>query len=110
IFWACPLRYFWARCPACCPLLPLGGTALVWMPVALYLLLSGAVAKGLILIAIGAGLVGLMDNLLQPFLVCGRAHLPVLPLYLATFGALAYFGFLGLFLGPFLLAVDHAML
>lgn len=86
-------------------MLPVGGTAIVWVPVALYLLLSGAVAKGVILIAVGAGLVGLMDNLLQPLLVGGKARLPVFPLFLATFGALAYFGFLGLFLGPVLLAV-----
>jgi predicted PurR-regulated permease PerM len=85
--------------------LPIGGTAIVWMPVALSLLLSGAVAKGLILIGVGVGLVGLMDNLLQPLLVGRQAHLPVLPLFLASFGGLAYFGFLGLFLGPILLAV-----
>jgi predicted PurR-regulated permease PerM len=86
-------------------MLPVGGTAIVWVPVALYLLLSGAVAQGVILIGVGAGLVGLMDNLLQPLLVGGQARLPVLPLFLASFGGLAYFGFLGLFLGPILLAV-----
>ena len=86
-------------------MLPVGGTAIVWVPVALYLLLSGAVAKGVILIGVGAGLVGLMDNLLQPLLVGGKARLPVLPLFLASLGGLAYFGFLGLFLGPVLLAV-----
>jgi predicted PurR-regulated permease PerM len=86
-------------------MLPVGGTAIVWVPVVSYLLLSGAVAKGVILIGIGAGLVGLMDNLLQPLLVGGQARLPVLLLFLASFGGLAYFGFLGLFLGPILLAV-----
>jgi len=71
----------------------------------LYLLLSGSVAKGVILIAVGVGLVGLMDNLLQPILIGGKARLPVLPLFLVSFGGLAYFGFLGLFLGPILLAI-----
>ena len=86
-------------------MLPVGGTAIVWAPVALYLLLSGAVIKGIILIVVGAGLVGLMDNLLQPLLVGRQARLPVLPFYVVSFGSLAYFGFLGLFLGPILLAV-----
>ena len=86
-------------------MLPVGGSAIVWVPVALYLLLSGAVAKGIILIGIGAGLVGLMDNLLQPLLIGGKARLPVLPLFLASFGGLAYFGLLGLFIGPILLAL-----
>ena len=109
-FLGVPFAVFLGALSGLLSMLPIGGTAIVWLPVALYLLLGGAVAKGIILIAVGAGLVGLMDNLLQPFLVCGRAHLPVLPLYLATFGALAYFGFLGLFLGPLLLAVALEML
>jgi hypothetical protein len=50
-----------------------------------------------------------MDNLLQPLLVGGKARLPVLPLFLVSFGGLAYFGFLGLFLGPVLLAVVLVM-
>ncbi|RPH80648.1 MAG: AI-2E family transporter [Nitrospiraceae bacterium] len=100
-----PFSVFLGALSGLLSLLPVGGTAIVWAPVALYLLLSGAVAKGVILIGVGAGLVGLMDNLLQPLLVGGKARLPVLPLFLASLGGLAYFGFLGLFLGPVLLAV-----
>lgn len=59
-------------------------------------------AKGVILIGVG---VGLMDNLLQPLLVGGKARLPVLPLFLVSLGGLAYLGFLGLCIGPILLAV-----
>jgi predicted PurR-regulated permease PerM len=109
-FLGVPFAVFLGALSGLLSMLPIGGTAIVWVPVALYLLLGGAVAKGIILIAVGAGLVGLMDNLLQPLLVCGRARLPVLPLYLASFGALAYFGFLGLVLGPILLAVALEML
>jgi len=100
-----PFSVFLGALSGLLSLLPVGGTAIVWVPVALSLLLSGAVAKGVILIGVGAGLVGLMDNLLQPLLVGRQARLPVLPLFLASFGGLAYFGFLGLFLGPILLAV-----
>ncbi|MFO0773749.1 MAG: AI-2E family transporter [Nitrospiraceae bacterium] len=85
--------------------LPIGGTALVWGPVALFLLISGEVVKALILVGIGAGLVGFMDNLLQPVLVGSEAGLPVLPLFFASLGGMAAYGFLGLFLGPILLAV-----
>jgi predicted PurR-regulated permease PerM len=109
-FLGVPFAVFLGALSGLLSMLPVGGTAIVWVPIALYLLLGGAVAKGIILIAIGAGLVGLMDNLLQPILVGGRARLPVLPLYLASFGALAYFGLLGLFLGPILLAVAFEML
>lgn len=100
-----PFAVFLGALSGLLSLLPVGGTALVWGPISLYLLLSGAVTKGLILIGVGVGLVGLMDNVLQPLLVGGHARLPVLPLFLASFGGLAYFGFLGLFLGPLLLAL-----
>ncbi|HEV8328604.1 MAG TPA: AI-2E family transporter [Nitrospiraceae bacterium] len=100
-----PFSVFLGALSGLLSLLPVGGTTIVWVPAALYLLFSGAVAKGVILIGVGAGLVGLMDNLLQPLLVGGQARLPVLPLFLASFGGLAYFGVLGLFLGPILLAV-----
>jgi predicted PurR-regulated permease PerM len=100
-----PFSMFLGALSGLLSMLPVGGTAIVWAPVALYLLFSGAVAKGVILIGVGAGLVGLMDNLLQPLLIGGKAHLPILPLFLASFGGLAYFGFLGLFIGPVLLAV-----
>jgi hypothetical protein len=49
-------------------------------------------------------LVGLMDNLLQPILVGADARIPLLPLFFASIGGLTYYGFLGLFLGPILLA------
>ncbi|GKS62744.1 AI-2E family transporter [Nitrospira sp.] len=84
--------------------LPFGGTALVWVPLALYLLFTGAMVKAIILVAAGVGLVGLLDNLLQPILVGAEARLPLLPLCFVSIGGLAYYGFLGLFLGPILLA------
>lgn len=95
-----PFSVFLGALSGLLSLLPVGGSAIVWAPVALYLSFSGAVAKGVILIGVGVGLVGL-----QPLLVGGKARLPVLPLFLVSFGGLAYFGFLGLFLGPILLAV-----
>lgn len=100
-----PFALFLGALSGVLAMLPVGGSAIVWAPIALYFLLTGAVAKGMILIAIGAGLVGMMDNLLLPILVGAQARLPVLPLFLASFGGLAYFGLLGLFLGPIILAV-----
>ena len=89
-------------------LLPMGGTALVWGPIALYLLVNGAIWKGIVLVAIGAGIVGLMDNVLYPFLVGKGVDLPLIVLFFASLGGLAYFGFIGLFLGPIVVAVAKA--
>ena len=89
-------------------LLPMGGTAIIWGPLALYLLVTGAVWKGLILLAVGIGIVGLMDNVLQPLLVGTGVDLPLILVFFASLGGLACFGFIGLFVGPIILALTNA--
>ncbi|HEX2056258.1 MAG TPA: AI-2E family transporter [Nitrospiraceae bacterium] len=106
-YWALgvPFAIFLGALSAILSLLPFGGTAIVWIPIAMYLFFSGSIVKGLVMVAVGAGLVGLMDNLLQPLLIGTKAQLPMLFLFFASLGGLASFGLLGLFLGPILLAV-----
>ena len=106
-YWALGVRFsiFLGALSAVFSLLPFGGTSLVWIPVAIYLFITGSIMKGCIMIGIGVGLVGLMDNLLQPFLIGNKAQLPMLFLFFASLGGLASFGLLGLFLGPIMLAV-----
>lgn len=106
-YWALgvPFPVFLGALSALLSLLPVGGTALVWGPVAVYLFWTAPIWKALVMIGVGAGLVGLMDNILQPLLVGSKADLPVLFLFFATLGGLAYFGFIGLFLGPILLGI-----
>lgn len=89
-------------------LLPVGGSAFVWGPLAVYLLMTGSIVKALILVGIGAGIVGLMDNVLQPFLVGTGVDVPLILLFFASLGGLAYFGFVGLFLGPIILGLTKA--
>jgi len=85
--------------------LPLGGTALVWGPVALYLLWAGPVWKGVVLLVWGAGVVTTADNVLRPLLIGKGAQLPVLLLFFSILGGLAAYGLIGVFLGPILLAI-----
>ena len=110
-YWALdvPFPVFLGTISAFFSLLPFGGTALVWVPVAAYLLWTAALWKMIVMIVVGAGLVGLMDNLLQPLLVGSETDLPVLFLFFASVGGLAYFGFIGLFLGPILLGIAIAI-
>ena len=71
IFWflGIPAAVLWGVLMAFLSLLPAVGSALIWLPVALYLLATGAVWQGLVLIAYGALVIGLVDNLLRPFLI-----------------------------------------
>ncbi|MEW6151306.1 MAG: AI-2E family transporter [Pseudomonadota bacterium] len=86
-------------------LLPVLGSALVWVPVALYLLVSGAVTKGLILLAFGTFVIGLADNFLRPILVGQSIQMPSYVVLLATLGGLASFGANGFVIGPLVAAM-----
>lgn len=95
IFWGVMMAFF--------ALLPLGAWV-IWGPVAGWLLLTGQVARGLTLIAIGAGVVGLVDNALRPILLSGRTQMNGLLIFISLLGGLAAFGLLGLVLGPIIMA------
>jgi predicted PurR-regulated permease PerM len=85
-------------------LLPVGGAALVWGPMVIWLLATGAILKACLLTAMGMTLIALMDNVLYYWITGSTARLPMLFLFFVTIGGLAHFGFIGLFLGPMLLA------
>jgi predicted PurR-regulated permease PerM len=85
--------------------IPLGGTALVWGPVALYLLWVGPVGKGLVMIAWGVGVVSMVDHILKPLLIGQGAQIPMLLLTFGVLGGLALYGVIGLFLGPILVGL-----
>jgi predicted PurR-regulated permease PerM len=86
-------------------ILPLIGAVVVWAPVGIYLLFTGAIAKGIILLVFGALVISTVDNVLRPLIIGGRVRLPTLFLLLSIIGGVQYFGFSGVVLGPVLLAV-----
>lgn len=85
--------------------LPFGGTALVWVPVTLYLFVSGSMGKGLVMLAWGAGVVSTVDQILKPLFIGQGAQIPVLLLTFSMLGGLALYGIIGLFLGPILIGL-----
>ena len=103
-----PLPLLLGALSAVASLVPVGGTALVWGPLAVYLLVTGAIWKGLTLLAVGIVIVGLMDNLVHPLLIGTEVHLPLILVFFASLGGLAWMGFIGLFVGPIILALTKA--
>ncbi len=85
--------------------LPFGGTALVWGPAAVYLFLVGPAGKGLVLLAWGAGVVSMVDQILKPLFIGQGAQINVLLLTFSVLGGLALYGIIGLFLGPVLIGL-----
>jgi len=86
-------------------LLPAIGAALVWLPVAIYLLTSGAFWQGSGLILYGVLVIGLVDNLLRPFLVGKDTKLPDYVVLLSTLGGIEVFGLNGFVIGPLIAAI-----
>ena len=100
----------WGVVAAFFSLLPLVGSAVVWVPAALYLVATGHWVMGLLLVGWGAGVVGTIDNVLRPVLMRGRVQMHTLLIFFSVFGGVRAFGFLGLFIGPVIMAVTISLL
>jgi predicted PurR-regulated permease PerM len=86
------------------------GPPLVWAPAGIWLLYSGHYASGIFILVWGALVVSGVDNFLKPYLISRGSALPFLLVFLGVVGGALAFGFLGIFLGPTLLAVGYALL
>ncbi|KPF42757.1 AI-2E family transporter [Rhizobium sp. AAP43] len=86
-------------------LLPAVGAALVWVPAAIWLLLIGAWLKGVIMVAVGVLVIGLIDNLLRPPLVGQGTRLPDYVVLISTVGGISLFGISGFVIGPLIAAL-----
>ena len=111
-FWAMglPAPVAWGVAIGICSLIPVVGATLVWVPVALWWLLSGAVMKALILAGIGAGVIGMVDNILRPIILSGRASVNGLVVFIGLLGGVGAFGFVGLVLGPIILVTAGTLI
>jgi predicted PurR-regulated permease PerM len=91
---------FWGTMMVILSIVPGIGAALVWVPAAIYLFVSGHTMAGLLLTAWCAGVVGTIDNVLRPMLVGKDAKMPDLLILVGTLGGLFLFGPIGFIVGP----------
>ncbi len=96
IFWGVLMGFF--------SLVPVVGSALIWVPAALWLALTGHVWRGLLVLLICGGVAGVADNIIRPLLLRNRTHLNELLLFISVLGGIEVFGLLGLVAGPTILA------
>jgi predicted PurR-regulated permease PerM len=90
-------------------LVPVVGTAVIWVPATLWLLLQGEPGYALFIAGWGIIAVGSVDNFLRPILISGRVEVPTLAVFIGVMGGLSAFGFVGLFLGPIVLGLLVAL-
>jgi predicted PurR-regulated permease PerM len=92
---------FWALVMAVASVLPLVGTALVWVPATIALFLRGDTVHAFALLAwCLIVVVGVLDYVLRPRLIGSDARMPDLVVLLSTLGGVAMFGVAGLIIGP----------
>jgi len=100
-----PSPLLWGAVMAFLSLAPVVGTGLVWVPLVVYFILKGSVLKGILLLVAFVGVVVTVDNVVKPILIRRGTELDSLWILLSFLGGIGVFGFLGLFLGPFLVTL-----
>ena len=95
---------FWGVLIAFLSLIPVVGSALIWVPAAFWLAFTGHPWKGLTIALICGGVAGVADNILRPLLLRNRTHLNELLLFISVLGGIKVFGLLGIVAGPTIVA------
>ena len=96
---------FWGAVAALLSLIPMVGAAAVWVPASIYLVISASMGsrpwwQAIFMILWGVIPVSLVDNVVRPWAMKGKAQLPAIPLLFAVLGGMQAFGFVGLVIGP----------
>ena len=85
------------------------GPPMIWIPAAIWLFVQGSTGWAIFLGLWGVFVVSMVDNVLKPMIISHGSHLPFMLVLLGVLGGVAAFGFVGIFLGPTLLAVGYRM-
>jgi predicted PurR-regulated permease PerM len=106
-FWALGVQpaLLWGVLMTLLALLPVIGAALVWVPAAVYLALTGAWVKVAVLVVIGGFVISLVDNLLRPLLVGKETRMPDYVVLISTIGGISLIGINGFVIGPLFAAL-----
>jgi len=110
-FWilGIPSPVLWGLTTAVFSFVPFVGSGIVWLPAAIILMLNGHLVKGIILLAWGAGVVGMADNVVRMIVISGHTRFHTLYVFFALLGGIQAFGIIGLFIGPVALAMAQEL-
>ena len=106
-FWVLGIQgpFFWGFVMTVLSFIPVLGTPLIWGPAGIYLLFSGQVTAGVILLVFNSVVTMNIDNLLKPMIIGEKTQMHPLLVILSIFGGINLFGFIGFVLGPVLVAL-----
>lgn len=102
IFWGVMMGFF--------SLVPVVGSALIWVPAAINLIAQGHIGAGILLAAFCSVIVGLVDNVVRPWVIGGRTEMGGLVVFISVLGGISVFGLLGVIVGPIVVATAASLL
>lgn len=110
-FWivSIPSPAIWGLLMILLSIIPLVGSALVWLPVGVVLLLMGQIWQGAFLLIVGFGVISLIDNILRPKLVGKDTQMHPLIIFFSTLGGISLFGLPGFIIGPIIVSLFIAL-
>jgi predicted PurR-regulated permease PerM len=91
-------------------LIPYIGTVIIWLPIAIYLIVIGEMAKGIFLIIWGGVFISQIDNLIKAFIIKGKAEVHPIFIIFSILGGIAIFGFWGVVFGPLIISLAVTIL
>ncbi len=95
-----PGPIFWGFITIFFALIPMIGTAIIWLPASIILIISGSYVKGILLLIWGGLIVSVIDNVLRPYVMSDKAHLPAIIIFFAVIGGIGVFGTMGIIIAP----------
>ncbi len=91
-------------------LLPYIGSGFVWVPAAIYLLIVGKIWQAIFMLAWGAAIVSMVDNLIRAYMIKGKSQVHPIFIIFSILGGISLFGFWGVILGPLLISLAVTIL
>lgn len=110
-FWIAgvPSPAIWGLMMVLLAMIPLVGSALVWVPAGIILLLMGELWQGIFVLAFGFGIISVIDNIMRPKLVGKDSQMHPLMIFFAILGGISFFGLPGFVIGPILVSLFLAL-
>jgi predicted PurR-regulated permease PerM len=111
IFWFLGIEgaLLWGLLMALFSLVPAVGTGMIWVPVAIYLFITGRSFEGFVLTGCGLFVIGLIDNIVRPYLVGHDTRMPDFVVLIATLAGIELMGLNGFIVGPMIAALFIAV-
>lgn len=100
-----PFSFFWGFATFILSFLPLGGAAIIWLPIAIYCFIFKSLFYGIGMLLYGFLIISMSDNVVRPLIIGSQTNINTLVLFFGIFGGLQLFGFIGMFLAPVIIVL-----